>query len=274
MSLLDAEQIILDTQHGMGDHLILSTLPERFTRLGKKVYLSRAFYRTRNDEQTDLLWNKNPFIEGWTDDPPNAGYARLGAYWEKVHWDVPDPIRHSEAAHDLPGPYNRLPRIYHAPTYLPEFANTVILDCSSRSVPFSDQAVKDYYNQHLRYPYREARFIQPRFKVGVTQHQPKISGIEDYEIPDIFTYCNMIYSCRAFAGIESGGHVLASAVKGYNVQPIVHCLMSTRGANSRMFTFPNVLYSYDQSSGFGHYQEPKPELDQYLNAHGRPRNMT
>lgn len=47
MNLLDADEIILDTQHGLGDHLILSTLPERFARLGKAVKLSRLTYDTK-----------------------------------------------------------------------------------------------------------------------------------------------------------------------------------------------------------------------------------
>jgi hypothetical protein len=258
----------------MGDHLILSTLPERFARLGKKVYLSSHRYRTRNAEQTKLIWEMNPFVEGFIDEEPNAGYARLGPFWERVTWSPPDPIAHSEAAHDLPGPYNHFPKIYRTHRWMPELYNTVLMDCSSNSVPFSEESVRNYYNQHLRHPYRQAEFRAVNFTHLFSHHRPRVPGMQTIDVPDIFTYCDMIYSCRVFAGVEAGGSILALTIKNSSPQPIVHTLMSTYTANARMFTFPGVLYSYDQSSFHGHYQEPKPELDQYLNTKGTPRNMT
>jgi hypothetical protein len=264
--------IVISNQLALGDNLMNSTLAESYARLGHKVYLSsRTLPRNPGTRQ---LWELNQYIEGWSDEEPTAGLARLGEFWHRVSFRPADPIAHMEAVHGLPEPWNHYPRIYRDHSYIPDLSQTILVDTGSTSVPFTRDQIVEWLEQTIlpryrTYPIKQVVFSQP----NVASHTVDL-GIETVSVPDIYAYCDMIASCAVWCGVESGGQVMASAIRASSRSPHVHALFSTRGFNARMFLFPNVEYSVTQSPAFPDYQEPRPELDAWLAYQGRHRART
>ena len=99
----------------MGDHAVYSSLPERFARLGRDVYLD-ADTESSNPEIRDLIWKMNPFIKGLSDRKPNAGYVRQGHFYDIANrLQGYRSIEAMERAHGLPPPYGLAPKIYYTP---------------------------------------------------------------------------------------------------------------------------------------------------------------
>ena len=94
---------------GVGDHLLYSTLPERYTNLGFKVYLDQDNIM-RNDEAFDLIWSRNPFILGTSDRKPNAGYINQGKYYDVANRFPIGSIEAMERAHGFLPPYGIAPK--------------------------------------------------------------------------------------------------------------------------------------------------------------------
>jgi predicted ATP-grasp superfamily ATP-dependent carboligase len=60
---------------------------------------------------------------------------------------------------------------------------------------------------------------------------------------NIHEYIDIVYSCAAFVGTESGGSALASAIRQDQKTPNVYALTTTLNWNERMYIFPNVSYT-------------------------------
>ena len=90
--------IVINVDHGgLGDNLQFSTLPEEFCKQKKeKVYLSSTS-KARNDEIVDLIWKRNPYISGITNNIPNAGH--IGKKFPKSN--KLNIIQNWEILHDL-----------------------------------------------------------------------------------------------------------------------------------------------------------------------------
>src|SRR5580698_10492753 len=154
---------------GLGDHLIYSTIPELFARRGFRVFVSNDI-TTRNAEVRALLYEQNPFIMGWTDRPPNAG---TGHFKKGMLPNIrcASIIEWIERAHDL------------SPTHL--FQSFV---------------------DNLRFPPKQMQVIKSRHSgpggAGTLPHCPRVV------VGSIYEYIDIIYSCQAFIGTESGSSAL------------------------------------------------------------------
>ena len=63
-------KLVLDRWQGLGDNLQVSTIPRRYyEKYGEKcVWISNEI-RYRNPEIKQLVWEDNPYIAGFTDEP-------------------------------------------------------------------------------------------------------------------------------------------------------------------------------------------------------------
>ena len=95
---------------GLGDHSVWTTLPKRFKELGYTVYFDKDNH-ARNDDIMQALWENNPYIDGETDQKPNAGYVRQGLFYEVANRYPLGSIEAMERAHGLPPPYSIAPYI-------------------------------------------------------------------------------------------------------------------------------------------------------------------
>jgi hypothetical protein len=222
---------------GLGDHLIYSTLPELFARRGRRVYVSNST-PTRNDEVRSLLYEENPFVAGWTDSLPNAGTGRAGN-------DLIQGIRLAsiiqwvELAHGLPAT-NRHPRIYYQPRFRLDLVDIVLVDPRSSSQAFPRDAF-EWFVDRLGFPRDQLRVVSSMHSGphGVDA----LSRCARIEAASLHDYIDMIYSCLAYVGTESGGSALASAIRQDGSSPEIYALTTTKNWNQRVYVFPNVTYT-------------------------------
>jgi hypothetical protein len=231
------EDVILWVESsGLGDHLIYSTLPELFARRGHRVYVSNST-PTRNDEVRSLLYDENPFVAGWTDTPPNAGTGRVGD--DLIHGiRLASIIEWVELGHGLPVT-NRYPLIYYQPRFRPDLRDVVLVDPRSTSQPFPSDRF-EWFVDRLGFPHDQLRVVWSKHSGlhGVNT----LSGSVRIEAASLHEYIDMIYSCLAYVGTESGGTALASAIRQDRKTPELYALTTTKSWNHRVYVFPNVTY--------------------------------
>lgn len=235
--LSDADDVVLWVESGgLGDHLIYSTLPELFARRGRRVYVSEST-PIRNGEVRSLLYDENPFVAGWTDKPPNAGTGHAG---ETLIQGIRlrSIIEWVELAHGFPVS-NRYPRIYYQPRFRPELVNVVLVDPRSTSQPFPRDRFECFVDR--------LGFRRDQLRVVWSKHSgphgaSTLGDCARIEATCLHDYIDMIYSCLAYVGTESGGSALASAIRQERKTPELYALTTTKSWNHHVYIFPNVTY--------------------------------
>ena len=221
---------------GLGDHLIYSTLPELFAQRGRRVYVSEST-PTRNDEVRSLLYDQNPFIAGWTGRPPNAGTGRVG---ETLLQGIRSGsvIEWVELTHGLPVS-NRYPRIYYQPRFRAELIDIVLVDPRSTSQPFPRDRF-EWFVDRLGFSREQLRIVWS--KHSGHHGSATLTDCARLEATSLHDYIDMIYSCLAYVGTESGGSALASAVRQDRKTPELYAMTTTKNWNQHVYIFPNVTY--------------------------------
>jgi hypothetical protein len=222
---------------GLGDHLIYSTLPELFARQGRQVYVSKLT-PTRNDEVRSLLYDENPFVAGWTEEPPNIGSGHAGhrlreciRFASVIEW--------VEVMHGLPAT-NRCPRIYYRPRLRPELGSVVLVDPHSTSQPFPHERF-EWFVERLGFSRDQLRVVSSKY--SGPHGAGTLADCARIEAASLHAYIDMIYSCRAYVATESGGSALASAVRQDRKTPELYALTTTKSWNHHVYVFPNVTYT-------------------------------
>jgi len=121
---------------GLGDNLQYSTLPELGHKYGIDVYVSDN-NKYRNQDIKKLVWDTNPFLKGFINEPGNIGHYQQYEHsfnvimnWEKkIFGEV----------------HNDSPKLYYQPNLKPKYSNKIIIDDNafSRPIDFSD-VIKNY----------------------------------------------------------------------------------------------------------------------------------
>jgi hypothetical protein len=240
---------------GMGDHLLLSTLPRRFDEVrseeapdGYDVYMHDGeLTRFRNSEIKDLIM-RNPHIKGFSSRPPNAGHGVYVDIWGRFCWESrlrsADPIALMEEVNGLPSPYSHAPEIY--PELVPVNTNdgVILIDPYSSSLPFTQDSVGpwvEFYQGH--YPGKTFHVVETP---GYAAFHRALFGFPKIEAKSLAEYIGLLRSAHAFFGVESGGQMLAAAVKN-SIRPElkVHALFSTRGYNQKFYRLHESVVQTD-----------------------------
>ena len=242
---------------GLGDHLLLSTLPRRFDEVrddeapnGYDVFIwqppdgSSPF---RNSDIRDLIM-RNPHIKGYSSLPPNAGHGVYVDLWGRFCWETrlrpSDPVALMEEVQGLPPPYSHAPEIY--PEIVPVNTNDAIIlvDPYSASLPFTQDSVGpwvEFYQTH----YKDKQFHVVETP-GYAAFHRALFGFPKIHANSLTEYIGLLRSAHAFFGVESGGQMLAAAVKN-SIRPElrVHALFSTRGYNQKFYRLHESVVQTD-----------------------------
>jgi hypothetical protein len=238
------EKIVISNFEGLGDLLLLSTLAERFTKeRDADVYISAMDKPPRNKEVLDLILS-NPFLKGFSSEPANAGMIHARKIGEQALMGFPNPIRTVEKVHGFEAPFNSYPKLYVEPKLILPLVSSIIFDLTAFTVEFTESQVEEYIERIIRPRYGMYPWLQIKHRPGISgPHAFKVRGTDSIEIGSLQEMIDAIGSCRAFVGLESGGHALACAIRGNKPTPAVHCLMSTRTHNGRVFVYPNAEHT-------------------------------
>ena len=229
---------------GLGDALCFSTLPEMYARTGRTVLIGRPAVEPaiRNPETKRLVWEANPFVSGFVDDVGITFTHREMHNWIWQQNQTRTLVEAMEALHGFE-PIHRLPKIYYQPKWRSEVRQTVYADPTSISQRMSPDVFESFVDHVCRarnFSRNEIVVLSSRYSgpqgVGSLCANPR------YEVKDIFEYADIIASCRLFITTESGGGILASAIRGLEPAPEIFALATTRAMNDRLFQFPNIRY--------------------------------
>ena len=223
-------KIIKIHHNGIGDSLQFSTLPFMFHLKGYQVWISdQSPFKSR--DIFDLIWGCNRYITGISSEPANCGEIPENKYdnpcdsfiqnWEKINGLEP---------------LNHTPIIYYKPKEIPELKDVILIDisCSSR---------KNDYDFNLIYEYISNEYFSSKvLSITFTYFEyEKHFDLPEIKCDSIFHYCDMIYSCKKFVCLNSGGHSLASAIKRFK-DIDVDCLVTHTPTFDSMYAKKNFFY--------------------------------
>lgn len=231
---------------GLGDHLLYSTLPRRCYENSEEFKL---FYPTgvRNEETIDLVWGKNPYFAGYApkEEPFDAEEflkARSLLHWVKnFEWS----IQGIERMCGFGGILSRFPEIYYEPKIIDDWKDTVFIDPFSTSQWFPDAQFEAFYRWVLRWRLdlqKSNIYILKSPGSGSLGPSRIFNMIPEWFCKDIYEYCDIIASCKAFLCTESGSSALAAAIHRENSFHRVFALCTTQHFNDRIFLYPSVRY--------------------------------
>lgn len=230
--------VIASHAGGLGDTLLFSTLPEALTEEGYDVFIS-THVKIRNSEVNDLVWARNPYVKGFTDEPPfHPGGGWYTDHLRYVHLcKRTHPIAANESIYNVATNRNTPYVKYHRLTLQDHsLFGKVVFDPTSISQGFTTRQVLDFRsylaNDVFEIPENEIVFVDSKL-------YPNPFGFQTYRVADIYEYCDIIKDARAFCTVQSGGSVLASALRN---DGMIYTLTEKKAFNDKLFIFPNANY--------------------------------
>lgn len=244
----DGQDVIISTGHlgGLGDWMLYSTLPRRFTELGHKVYVSSQNL-ARNPEISDLVFAMNKYVLADSDKQENAGYRNQGLFYEIANKFPVGSIEAMERAHGLPPPYSLAPEIHYKPQpFVIDLSQAVLVDYGAVSSNLKIEALQAFHPlMQFRFEGRQMYMVAHEDALLATT--PALDGPR-IVMHSIFQYADALASCYAWVGSEAGGQSLAAAVRGehdvydMSARPEIVVCSSIMTYNSRGYTYRGVDY--------------------------------
>jgi len=239
--------------YGLGDHLLFSTLPEKFNEIGQEVFFHSS-NRFRNQMMKELILDCNPFIKGISEQPANIGqrlYLDNGNYFAQIK----NMIMRVEASNGLV-PTNIYPKIYYRfdknnpSTYkerifIDDMAVSTIVNNVYNNKKLIIETIRKILSNSINEK-REVFLIRAPFANSIQSINLDILGFPTIQIKDSFEYCDLIKNCFHFICLSSGSQVLASAIKRENIFPLITVIDSNphlqNCIDEGVFVFDNVSY--------------------------------
>lgn len=240
----------LDVWGGLGDNLQVSTIPRRFfEKFGYKgVYISNST-PWRNSEIKQIVWDKNPYIAGFTDKKGvNIVETGLVKFDGVTNW-----IQNMEKIYKFESPYNTRPEIYIDILTKDEFnaKNSIVIDMS--------YSMESYTRNLERYPdlisntknelQKLFTQLQPGIDIKVIYQPKELNNVNFFEnlnidisyskifIKSLFDYCNIIKHCKQYICSHSGCHALGAAIRKTCI-----CFIPKNYYNMKYFVFDDIKY--------------------------------
>lgn len=217
---------------GLGDNLQFSSLPKFFSNYDIDVYISED-NSYRNEEIKKLVWDHNPFVKFGTPDSGKTlnisggdwgnlrctfGFCEMNISWVGSIIDMWEEILSEILLSDNTEikKTDGTPLIYYKPKKK-KLDDVVLVDLSSNSTDGEYDYnrcidwIKDTHKNKnillLKSDYIDQSFIQN-------------SGLDFYEITDIFDYCDSAKSCDTIVTSLSGSNSICSGI-GANTTCII-----------------------------------------------------
>jgi hypothetical protein len=195
------EMVLRIRYGGLGDHLIWSPIPKLAKKAGyERVYISNLS-EYRNPETKELVWERNPHIDGFVDKDaptPNFRSVEAGKNILDAHVDfvgLPDD-----------GVRFREPELYYIPNFLEDYMGLTVYDpnyISNAGHPTGEQ-VAAYFKKHK---------IEINLQLEPTANNSAIPGICSLNLKGLLRYADVIHSCKKFYCLTSGSATLAAALR-------------------------------------------------------------
>jgi hypothetical protein len=188
---------------GLGDHLFYSHLPRIAKQYGgfNQVYISNDSI-FRNPDTKKLVWELNPYLDGFTNDP---GFF----YFSENIQEGENLLDHLMLAYGLDDhKRNHEPEIYYKPKLVEALIDKTIYDPNYIS-----------YTGDIKYPatiqnWFDQNNIIPNAQMKVLGGRAiRIVCANTQSTPDIFKFCDLLYSAKAIYCLSTGTGTLAAALQ-------------------------------------------------------------
>ena len=196
--------LILSIQKGgLGDHLFYSHLPRIAKQYGgfNQVFISNDSI-FRNPDTKKLVWELNPYLDGFTND---LGFF----YFSENIQDGENLLDHLMLAYGLDDhKRNHEPEIYYKPKLVESLIDKTIYDPNYIS-----------YTGDIKYPatiqnWFDQNNITPNAQMKVLGGRSiSINCANTLSTPDIFTFCDLLYSAKSIYCLSTGTGTLAAALQ-------------------------------------------------------------
>ena len=248
---------ILFCQGGLGDHLSFSTLPEEWNKQGYDVFLS--YYNVhRNLEVNQLVWDTNPYINGYINEAPftseELAIQQSGKILEERKLSGEGFIESRERLYGILNSGNKIPKIYRNHNIIPSLQGKTIINLQSITSSYDEDYVLEKLDQIIYdLGISSSEIFQLKINSDVNTFKNNFNKVYDvkeinvdyekYEVNNIFEHCDLINSCENYITLFSGGAVLASAVNNPNTFVIMG-EFNRYNYETKNFIFPNQNYIF------------------------------
>ena len=195
--------IISIQKGGLGDHLFYSHLPRIAKQYGgyNQVFISNDSI-FRNPDTKKLVWELNPYLDGFTNDP---GFF----YFSENIPDGQNLLDHLMLAYGLDDhKRNHEPEIYYKPKLVEAFINKTIYDPNYISftgdIKYS-KTIQNWFDQNNIIPNAQMKVLGER--------AIEIDCNNRVSTPDLFAFCDLLYSAKAIYCLSTGTGTLAAALQ-------------------------------------------------------------
>ncbi|TAF33116.1 MAG: hypothetical protein EAZ57_06930 [Cytophagales bacterium] len=206
---MSSQKLIIQIMYGgLGDHLFVTPVPRLAKELG---FYDQVFISNKSDfrhpDYKRLVWEMNPYIDGFTDEDGSFPYIDVMPYFEKdSRINILDAVLMNY--HLFDGNYWHEPELYFKPKIREDLKDKVIYDPNyvSNVGMVSGQTIEKFFKKnHVT--------VDFQLKVRGNTNFPIGNALQTLETPTIEDYCSAIVSCKAFYCLTSGGATLASALE-------------------------------------------------------------
>jgi hypothetical protein len=206
---MDSKILILEIRKGgLGDHLFYSHLPRiaKQTKAFDKVLVSNYSY-FRHPDYKKLIWELNPFVDGFTND---KGVFKFSTHYN-MQENMLDAIMLAYGLED--GLRMHEPEVYYKPTIHPEWANLNIYDPNYQSFTgnlISGKLMDAYFEKNNITIHYQMKFLGKKW-LPIKQNN-------SFSCSSIFEFCDFITSVNQIYCLTTGTATLAPALnKAVNV---------------------------------------------------------
>ena len=195
--------IISIQKGGLGDHLFYSHLPRIAKQYGgfNQVFISNDSI-FRNNHTKKLVWDLNPYLDGFTNEP---GFF----YFSENIQDGENLLDHLMLAYGLDDhKRNHEPEIYYKPRLVEALIDKTIYDPNYISytgdIKYS-ATIQNWFDKNNIKPNAQMKVLGKR--------SIRINADKTLTTPDIFKFCDLLYSAKAIYCLSTGTGTLAAALQ-------------------------------------------------------------
>lgn len=227
---IEKKEIVLKMDWGgLGDVLVYSQMPRILKeKYGVDFYLSTSCKKVfRHPDIFELCFGLNPYFKGFKDGP-SFTYRRFSH--DRSLLNLLLDIRGSSIPNNILRQFNIRakadPEVFYKPKQIATYRNIILVDLnfiSGYKLGWKyDTAKIQRYIDSLTSPTLTVEYVDPKKQ-------------------DIYTYADMIHSCKTFVTVLSGGAALAAALKK---DAVVFLPTNVRGESVYNFTFRDSPITY------------------------------
>ena len=221
--------IISQRYGGLGDNLQMSTLPEMFARHGIETYISSNNV-CRNQQIYDMAWGLNPYVKGITDEPANVLIEEIEV---SPHIATLNTVQRAEMLY-FGAWEHAYPITYYKPKFRTDFVERAVLEFGYVTIDLNKSI--DKIKENLCWMLDGQHPILLRNPVNDCLD---VGTYPEYTVKDIWELADILYSCRMFAGVESGAAVLAATMKQNTPCDGIYVFCRIHFMAAKAFQYPN-----------------------------------